>query len=509
MRMIQKSVWTATLCAGMLVVMNACTQQAAPPVAVVETAKKLPVIDLDEKPAFPLPKHLESKDLAAGSIPFPELFEDGAKLFHTPFNGLDGVGMMRTVGGTPLNRFSVGPAGGGQPLPVGAQSCGSCHSQPSGAGFGLAHTRVFADSLANGKGPFAARGTTSLYGDGVLQLLAEEMTEQLLAARDAAAQEAKAKPGSPASRDLKANGVDFGTVTVTANARGDVSVDVSKVRGVSPDLVIRPLGWKGNIPVVRNFSTAASIFALGMQSEEFVWRLGDKAGPDPDGDGVTRELSVGDITAMTIYNAAQATPTELGRLVALGFVAAPDEAAKARIEKGRQLFTQIGCANCHMPEMHLAKTVFEEPNLGGGGNYIDHFLASKDPDYDPKRPVRFDLLKDAVEPRIEPTPFAPVDSSLAPVQSGGKVAPIPAAEFLTAELWGVGSTGPWLHDDRAGTLAEAILLHGEDSPAAVGQPGRSEGQESRDAYKKLAADDQHAVVTFLKSLVSFSKEPKR
>src|SRR5262245_40193895 len=323
MRVIQKPVWTGTLCAGMMLAMNACTQQAAAP-AVVEAAKKLPVIDLDEKPAFPLPKHLESKDITAGSVPFPELFEDGARLFHTPFNGLDGVGMMRTVGGAPVNRFSVGPAGGGQPLPIGAQACGSCHSQPSGAGFGLAHTRVFADSLANGKGPFAARGTTSLYGDGVLQLLAEEMTEQLLAARDAAAQEAKAKPGAPASRDLKANGVDFGAVTATANAKGDVSFDLSKVRGVSPDLVIRALGWKGTLPAVRNFSTGASIFVMGMQSEEFVWRLGDKAGPDPDGDGGTRELSVGDITALTVYNAAQATPTERGRLVARGLGPAPD-----------------------------------------------------------------------------------------------------------------------------------------------------------------------------------------
>jgi CxxC motif-containing protein (DUF1111 family) len=89
------------------------------------------------------------------------------------------------------------------------------------------------------------------------------------------------------------------------------------------------------------------------------------------------------------------------------------------------------------------------------------------------------------------------------------VAPIGASEFLTPELWGVGSTGPWMHDDRAGTIAEAILLHGEDAPPAAGQAGRSEGQEARDAYKQLAADDQKAVVTFLKSLVAFSKEPKR
>ena len=62
---------------------------------------------------------------------------------------------------------------------------------------------------------------------------------------------------------------------------------------------------------------------------------------------------------------------------------------------------------------------------------------------------------------------------------------IPADQFLTAELWGVGNTGLWLHDGRAGTLREAILLHGEDEPPAAGDPGRSEAQESRDAFVAL------------------------
>jgi hypothetical protein len=146
----------------MMFVMSGCMQQAAPPPAASEATKKLPVIDLDEKPAFPLPKHLESKDIAAGSIPFPELFEDGAKLFHTPYNGLDGVGMKRTIGGAPVNRFSTGPSGGGQPLQIGSQSCGACHNQPSGAGFGQAATRVLFDGAGAGKPPFSPRGTTTL-----------------------------------------------------------------------------------------------------------------------------------------------------------------------------------------------------------------------------------------------------------------------------------------------------------------------------------------------------------
>jgi hypothetical protein len=36
-----------------------------------------------------------------------------------------------------------------------------------------------------------------------------------------------------------------------------------------------------------------------------------------------RELSVGDITAMTVYSAILPTPTELERLADLGYVQAP------------------------------------------------------------------------------------------------------------------------------------------------------------------------------------------
>ncbi|HXV63473.1 MAG TPA: di-heme oxidoredictase family protein, partial [Vicinamibacteria bacterium] len=63
-----------------------------------------------------------------------------------------------------------------------------------------------------------------------------------------------------------------------------------------------------------------------------------------------------------------------------------------------------------------------------------------------------------------------------------------------------------LHDDRAGTLREAILLHGEDSPPPSGDPARSEAQEARDGFAALTSDEQSAVITFLKSLVNFSPD---
>ena len=39
-------------------------------------------------------------------------------------------------------------------------------------------------------------------------------------------------------------------------------------------------------------------------------------------------------------------------------------------------------------------------------------------------------------------------------------------EFITAKLWGVADTAPYLHDGRALTLNEAILLHGGAAAAA-------------------------------------------
>jgi len=43
------------------------------------------------------------------------------------------------------------------------------------------------------------------------------------------------------------------------------------------------------------------------------------------------------------------------------------------------------------------------------------------------------------------------------------------AMFLTRNLWGVGSSGPYLHDGRATTLTEAILEHGGEAQSSRNQ----------------------------------------
>ena len=61
-------------------------------------------------------------------------------------------------------------------------------------------------------------------------------------------------------------------------------------------------------------------------------------------------------------------------------------------------------------------------------------------------------------------------------------------EFITAKLWGVADTAPYLHDGRALTLHEAIMLHG------------GEAQTERDEYEALSVEQKNELLAFLRTL---------
>jgi CxxC motif-containing protein (DUF1111 family) len=62
---------------------------------------------------------------------------------------------------------------------------------------------------------------------------------------------------------------------------------------------------------------------------------------------------------------------------------------------------------------------------------------------------------------------------------------------MTRNLWGVGSTAPYLHDGRATTLTEAILEHG------------GEAAGSRSAFTALPEGSQKDLIAYLNNLVLF------
>jgi CxxC motif-containing protein (DUF1111 family) len=158
---------------------------------------------------------------------------------------------------------------------------------------------------------------------------------------------------------------------------------------------------------------------------------------------------------------------------------------------GRSTFEEIGCAGCHIPTMELKDTKLD---------------ARENPD--PTRPAFvIDVAKDGDGPKIEPeyggnreTPYlVHLFSDLKRHDMGpGLATPtpqgsIPAQVFLTRPLWGLAETAPYLHDGRAPTVHDAIVLHGGEATVA------------RDAYLALDEKGRASVRVFLTSL---SREPK-
>ena len=122
-------------CAALAV--RGCTRPAPPAPPPPESKPALPTIALKELPAFPLKAHVESADIVSGEYTVARLVDAGGDLFHTPFNGLDGVGSFVREDGSKVARFApLGPRG------PSAQACGECHAEPFPTSAGLAHSAV-------------------------------------------------------------------------------------------------------------------------------------------------------------------------------------------------------------------------------------------------------------------------------------------------------------------------------------------------------------------------------
>ena len=150
------------------------------------------------------------------------------------------------------------------------------------------------------------RNTLGMHGAGAIEMLAREMTVELQGQRQAAVDQAAAS-GSRVELNLNAKGISFGTIA----AEADGSVDSSGVEGVDGDLIVKPFHQKGAVISLREFTNNAMNHHHGMQSVE---RFGvARTGTDDfDQDGVPDELTVGDITATTLWQAALGTPGQVG-----------------------------------------------------------------------------------------------------------------------------------------------------------------------------------------------------
>lgn len=156
-------------------------------------------------------------------------------------------------------------------------------------------------------------------------------------------------------------------------------------------------------------------------------------GPLTDDDGVADpELSTSDLFDLVSFAMLLAAPAV--------------EPETPQTAPGRRIFDRLGCAACHTPRLAGPR--------GPLPMYSDILLHDMGPE-----------LADGLE-QGEAT----------------------GSEFRTQPLWGLTATGPWLHDGRAGTVREAIELHG------------GEASRSRDAAVKLSESEWVDLLAFLASL---------
>ena len=242
-------------------------------------------------------------------------------------------------------------------------------------------------------------------------------------------------------------------------------------------------GTQGQISDIRGVVVGANFAHIGIESVERIMGVAHvdvatAATLDLDGDGVVNEMTVGEVTAETVFLMTTPVPDHADREV-MDMMHVTQQSA----QQGRDLFRRpiaaggIGCASCHTPFHPLTSTQFvlknpqtpvaltlDMPHHAAIQQDVDEGLATSVGQ--PGLRIYGDFKKHDMGPKM----FA----------NGGTV-------MKTAELWDVGSDAPLLRNGSLGSSIDgAIRAHG------------GEGLASANAYAALSSSSQTDVVNFLR-----------
>ena len=374
-----------------------------------------------------------------------------------------------------------------------ADSCAACHGRPRGA----------AGSGGTNFSRPDSRDAPHLFGLGLVEQLADEITADLRAIREETVQAAQSA-GRTTYKALVSKGVRYGAIGATN--LGELLTD--RVEGVDADLRIRPFAAHGAFFGIREFITDASHNELGMpiwdpvlaQAQDgdattlagmvFDGTIDTVVAPrassdtdDPDQDGVVDEFPQAAVDHLEFY--------------LLNYFKPGTGPSSSPARNGQRLMRIIGCNGCHVPNMTVER---------------DRRVADVDTRYDRRRGIFNGMFATATPlvtaeddglghpplqvPNEQPFVVRNFYSDLKrhdlgpnfhEIQFDGTV----RTQFVTEPLWGVGTTAPYGHDGRSINLREVILRHGGEAAA------------SRNRFARLSFYNQRSILAFLESLVLF------
>jgi hypothetical protein len=374
--------------------------------------------------------------------------------------------------------------------------CASCHGRPRGSAGTGGDVATRPDS----------RDAPHLFGLGLQEMLADGITADLRGIRDRALRDAQ-RARRPVSLELRSKGLRYGRIRAFPNG----TVDGSEVRGVDPDLRVKPFFAQGGTTSIREFAIGAFKAEMGLEAPDAVLcAVTDPASPlrtvspggfvfdpaedrferppvcdaneDGDSDGVRNELDTALVDHMEFY--------------LLNYFKPGSGPSSSRTRRGLELMDSVRCTSCHVQDLEIER---------------DRRVADVETVYDPARGI-FNRLFATASTRFEIVPDGDPFPQLLPLEEPFLVRNIftdfkrhdlgPAfhereydgtlvKQLLTEPLWGVATTAPYGHDGRSINLEEVILRHGGEAKA------------SRDAFAALSSDDKRKVFEFLGTLILF------
>jgi hypothetical protein len=414
----------------------------------------------------------------------------GRQLFQRKFTLQQGLGPR-------VSADSFGDIQGTAALGAGvSDSCAGCHGRPRGSAGAGGDVATRPDS----------RDAPHLFGAGLKEMLADEITTDLRAIRTRAVQLAAAR-GSTIALYLTSKGIKYGIIQAEANG----SVNTSRVQGVDADLRVRPFFHDGREFSLRAFAVGALKDEMGLEAPDPVLcaatraqtptRVTTPAGMlldpsldrikhaplcdtavDGDLDGVQNEIDPALVDHLEFY--------------LLNYFKPGTGQSTEQTEHGLRLMRAIGCTNCHVQNLRVEH---------------DRRVADLETRFDPERGIFNRLFATATTlftavpdgqlyPKLLPSgqPFLVHNffsdlkrHDLGPAFHERNYDGTLTTRFMTEPLWGVATTAPYGHDGRSINLTEVILRHG------------GEAEMSKQAFAALDDREQSHIVDFLSTLVLF------
>jgi CxxC motif-containing protein (DUF1111 family) len=380
--------------------------------------------------------------MAATGMFFLTLSSEGAENLTNPLPGLTPAQLMDFNAG--LDEFTedetiedgLGPVFNGK-------SCAECHTVPSVGGsepnVGVAReTRI--SRIFNGHFD-PLDGSVSVDRGG-------QLLQQRAISLPGCNLKGEVVPPEATIVSLRNSLPLFGAGLIEAIPEGTILQNASLNRG-RPNRVLNPdtgatelgrFGWKAQVATLHQFSGDAYLNEMGITNPTFRQENRPQGQMLPPGCDTVAELE-DDGSGVTAF-------TNFMRFLA----PAPRGPITPQVQRGEEVFTQIGCASCHVP------TMMTGPNSVAA-------LSNK--------PVN--LFSDLLLHDIG------TGDGIEQGQATGN-------EFRTAPLWGLSRRDRFMHDAKSAKVEDAIRRHS------------AEAQNALNGFVGLPQSDQDALLAFLGSL---------